>query len=151
MSRAWATALRLFLTLNLALSLGLATHWHRFSQSPLFPTSVPLVAGAFPVLSTVDVVDRLRQGDTLIIDARPEASYQFRHIPGAINLPPGTSLGTSQSDDVRAAKRVVVYCGGIECDASLQLARSLQLEGLRDIAVYEGGFEAWLQAGMPTQ
>lgn len=150
MSGVRTVILQIGVLMCLSLSLGLATF--QVTQSPphLFPVAAPKTS-EFPVLSTLEVVDSLRLGDTLLLDARSEEAYKFGHIPGAIPLPPGSTLTSTQSEQARNAKLIVVYCGGNDCDASLQAARGLKQAGLQNIAVYEDGIAAWREAGLPVQ
>lgn len=149
MTSARVVILQMALLMSLSLSLGLFT-FHRGGPGPLLPQATS-VSGEFPVLTTLEVVDSLRLGETLLLDARSEEAYDFGHIPGAIPLPPGRALTSSQSESARNAKLIVVYCGGLDCDASLRAARSLRQAGLGNIAVYEDGIAAWREAGLPTQ
>jgi rhodanese-related sulfurtransferase len=57
----------------------------------------------------------------LLIDAREPEEYAESHIPGSINL----------------------------CELSISLAEELYFTGFSRVAVYMGGFPAWVEAGYP--
>jgi rhodanese-related sulfurtransferase len=42
---------------------------------------------------------------------------------------------------------LVVYCSGWSCNDSYDLARRLQDKGFRDLLLYRGGMEDWLEKG----
>ena len=46
--------------------------------------------------------------------------------------------------------RLVVYCSGYGCPDSFDLAMRLLAAGYRDVLVFEGGFPAWQDAGLPV-
>jgi len=89
--------------------------------------------------------------DALWVDARAAAAYQRAHVPGALNLSPG-SWDEQVSDFVAAwgpVRRVVVYCDGHGCQASREVAQRLRDElGFKEnVHVLTGGWDAWLEAG----
>lgn len=85
------------------------------------------------------------------VDARPEAQFQERHIPGAIllNEDRWNELLPAFLQQWSPEKQIVVYCSSQSCAASHDVARRLQEEaGLpkETIHVLHGGWEAWLAA-----
>jgi rhodanese-related sulfurtransferase len=84
----------------------------------------------------------------LLIDARPAASYQLHHIPGAISIPPETS-----EEDFRriiapypSTQPIVVYCASITCHVSRALAQHHVQHGYTRVENLEGGMAEYLQA-----
>jgi rhodanese-related sulfurtransferase len=88
----------------------------------------------------------------LFIDARPPEEYGEGHIPGARNLPAYEfeEYFLDLMDLVEEAATVVVYCGGVECSDSIQVAERLLEIGHSDIRVFENGWRAWSEAGGPV-
>lgn len=93
----------------------------------------------------------LAQGG-VAVDARDAETFRQGHIPGAFSLP----LGEAEKGlpafrkAVSPEKTLVVYCSGYGCTDSFDLAVRLMGAGYRDVRVFEGGFPAWHDAGLPT-
>ena len=90
----------------------------------------------------------LSDKNVLWIDARPEADYAQAHIPGA--LPLNEDNWDEQLPAVLSAwqpgRRVIVYCGSRQCEASREVAGRLRDEtGLADVLVLKGGWESWMR------
>ncbi len=95
-------------------------------------------------------------GQAMVIDARPAIFHQFGHIPGAINIPPkncDTAIH-KREDEIKAAitagKTIVVYCSGFMCPDARTVAMHISGFGY-PASVFSGGWDAWQEAGMPTQ
>lgn len=88
----------------------------------------------------------------LWVDARPEAAFAGRHVPGAHPLDEDRweALLPGFMEAWRPGARVVVYCDGQSCDRSRDVARRLQRELQIDrVYVLKGGWAAWLHAQTP--
>ncbi|MFO1083058.1 MAG: rhodanese-like domain-containing protein [Reyranellaceae bacterium] len=86
-------------------------------------------------------------GDTAVIDAGPGLAYRTAHIPGAIwGCRP--QLGKAVAKLGKITRIVLASPDGVRA----RLA-SLDLADLTDarIAVLEGGTDAWVNAGLPTE
>jgi rhodanese-related sulfurtransferase len=84
--------------------------------------------------------------EVLWVDARTPEVFARDHIPGAINLAPGT--WDSQVESVlqvwNPGLRVVVYCDGHGCAASSDVAARLKSElDFKIVYVLAGGWDAW--------
>lgn len=87
------------------------------------------------------------------IDARNPDEYAAGAIPGAYSIPPDAFAGGAIPEVlnfIAREKKVVVYCGGGSCDASLLVALRLQGMGFRDVVVFKDGYNGWTAAGLPT-
>lgn len=113
------------------------------------------------------------QHDTtmLFIDTRDEEWYEYRTIPGAINmhyvyimmpkvfeeeykaslLKLGI-LGKEKPFDFSQAKTILVFCNGAWCSQSPNMAKVLLALGYppEKIKWYRGGMQTWLSAGMTS-
>lgn len=91
------------------------------------------------------VIDILRTGSRVLIDARPAMEYARGHIPSAVSVPFESVAvnGTVPVELLRAGPGLVFYCSGPECDDSLLLAIVAREIGRNDVAVFVGGMELW--------
>jgi rhodanese-related sulfurtransferase len=116
---------------------------------PIFPERPDPV----PSIGAVAAMEGYRQGNTLIVDARPENFYQLRHIKGAVNMPlPLFDIVylMSFSDDDKD-KKIVVYGNTVSRPYDLEIADKLLLRGYTDVKVLEGGLSAWEAMGYPVE
>lgn len=110
-------------------------------------------------LSEADAVEvaeastAFREQAAMFIDAQAEWQYALGHIPGAVSIPTGTPAADARR--VLATSRpntpLIVYCGGDDCSASLDIARMLRAEvGRVNVRVLRGGLPSWQAAGGPV-
>lgn len=85
------------------------------------------------------------RADALLVDARPGLFYDDGHIPGAVNLPPADFQQEFPKLRARlkAASRIIVYCGDPHCGSAHHLAARLRANGLQNIFLYPGGHIEW--------
>lgn len=104
------------------------------------------------LLSLEDAYDLFLRGDAIFIDARDPVEYEDEHIMGAVNLP--FDWWDDYWDEVRPLldpeKEIVAYCGGQDCELSLFLARDLKRQGFAKSYVFFGGWQKWIEAGLPA-
>jgi rhodanese-related sulfurtransferase/DNA-binding MarR family transcriptional regulator len=94
-----------------------------------------------------DLSDRLRRGDLVVLDVRPEAEFRAGHIAGARSVPVGElqrKLRTLPKDT-----EVVAYCRGPYCVYADDTVRALRRRGYRARRL-EDGFPEWKRAGLPV-
>jgi rhodanese-related sulfurtransferase len=107
------------------------------------------------VPDTVDT-DTLRQkierGDEFVLaDANSPMSYAASHLPGAINIPPGTESDRAPRRIPDLDTPVITYCMNPRCESSVDVARQLIALGYRNVFHYPGGKEEWIDAGLPLE
>ena len=102
-------------------------------------------------IETVDrdeLLERLRTGDLVLIDVRPEAEYVAGHLPGAISVPP------DQLDELLPElppdREIIAYCRGPYCAYADDAVRKLTAHGHRAKRLREG-LPEWRRAGAPTE
>ncbi len=86
------------------------------------------------------------------VDARSPELYGEGHIPGAMNLP-CEHLDEDSDALVQLLdkeKLIVIYCDNHECQLSLDLAEILLEMEFRRIAVFEEGWDSWVESGYPV-
>jgi rhodanese-related sulfurtransferase/DNA-binding transcriptional ArsR family regulator len=91
---------------------------------------------------------RLREGDVVVLDARPQQEYKSGHIRGALSMP--FSDVKSRLHEVPQGSEVVAYCRGPYCLYADEAVRLLRDEG-RLAARLEEGFPEWKAAGLPIE
>jgi len=91
----------------------------------------------------------------LIIDARPEIFHRLGHVPGARNLPRDDfEKGYSalrEELEVDRLQPIVIYCSNSTCEDSRLVKDSLASLGFTNLALFEGGWDAWTSANRPEQ
>ena len=83
----------------------------------------------------------------IILDARPPADYVQSHITGAVSVP--FYDVESYLDQLPKDTWIVAYCGCPHAE-STAAAEALQANGYDKVMVLDEGFEAWVEAGLPT-
>lgn len=91
---------------------------------------------------------RLRQGDVVVLDVRPQPEYEAGHIPGAMSVP--FSAVKSRLREVPQGSEIVAYCRGPYCLYADEAVRLLMDEG-RLATRLEEGFPEWKAAGLPIE
>lgn len=88
----------------------------------------------------------------LLVDARSRELFRRGHLPGARSFP--LEQAKQWMDRFRKAfppgTSLIVYCEGDGCPDAFHLAARLLKQGYRRVRVFEGGFSAWRQAGLPV-
>jgi rhodanese-related sulfurtransferase len=93
------------------------------------------------------------RGGILVVDAREHDEFTEGHISGAHSAPYDEHAGNVEWLDSTAAdpRPILVYCGGGDCELSLNLAFELTQSGHRRVMVLKDGFPAWKEAGYPVE
>ena len=100
-------------------------------------------------LAPAEAVQSIKSG-ALVLDVREPAEYDAGKLTGAVNIPRGV-LEFKISDHPAFADKnaaIVLYCktGGRSALATL----SLQQLGYTNVHSVQGGFEAWMNNGLPV-
>jgi rhodanese-related sulfurtransferase/DNA-binding MarR family transcriptional regulator len=90
---------------------------------------------------------RLRDGDVVVLDVRPEVEYAAGHIRGAVSIPIADLK--SRLGDIPDGADVVAYCRGPYCVYADEAVRVLVKKGVA-AARLEDGFPEWVEAGLPV-
>ena len=120
--------------------------------------SMQLIGEALAEVASVSVDDALAHAggeDTLFVDVRERAEQSAGAIAGAVAAPRGflefiaDPASPMHDPALSSGKRLIVYCasGG----RSALAAKTLQDMGYADVANLTGGFQAWSEAGGPTE
>lgn len=141
----------LFFTLLLAAILGFGYSF--FTKQGYF--SRPPVAAEQSNLKIVSLPEAKAAFDAhsaTFIDARHEFEFLEGHIQGAINIPL-THLDQHANllDHMSKENRLIVYCDGVACNSSIELAAKLLEHGFSHVEVFYGGWQDWTNAGYPIE
>lgn len=100
---------------------------------------------SFDGISRKELADRLRRGDLVVLDVRPEAEFRSGHIAGARSVPISqlrrSLRGLPKGDEV------VAYCRGRYCVFADEAVRELRRRGYAARRL-EDGFPEWKRAGL---
>ena len=93
----------------------------------------------------------LRNGEPFtLVEALGPAYFDDAHLPGALNMPPDQVDRLAPALLPDQAAPIVVYCSGT-CHNSEVAAQRLVDLGYRDVHVYLGGKEDWVEHGLPIE
>ena len=120
--------------------------------------SMQLIGEALAEVASVSVDDALALAggaDALFVDVRERAEQSAGAIAGAVAAPRGflefiaDPTSPMHNAALSAGKRLVIYCasGG----RSALATKTLQDMGYSEVANLTGGFQAWTEAGGPTE
>ncbi len=126
------------------------------AAAPVKSATSAVKAGTLTTIEVTTLFPRQQAGTVLLYDARPGFVAAFGKIPGAISWPRHDfDRRLSQSEaEIRAAKTdgkpVVIYCTDPACPDARAVAEKLVARG-HDVAILDGGFATWKEAGLPTE
>jgi rhodanese-related sulfurtransferase len=86
-----------------------------------------------------------------LVETLAESCYRHTHLPGAVQLSPFRVCQEATSVLPEKDALIVLYCSDVTCLASGTVARELESLGYRDVWVYEGGKQDWIEAGLPVE
>lgn len=92
---------------------------------------------------------RNMMNDVPLYDVRGDMDYREEHIAGAKTAPLG-SIETRIHDVLDNSSEVIVHCTSPDCELSQEAAKRLEDLGHTNVYRFEGGIEAWKQAGFET-
>lgn len=93
-----------------------------------------------------ELLERMRDGATLVIDVRPAEEYAGGHIPGAVSVP--VDELEARLTDIPPDVEIVAYCRGSNCVLAPDAVRLLTARGRAARRLADGMLE-WRLAGLP--
>lgn len=94
-----------------------------------------------------ELLERLREGDVVVVDVRPEEEFAAGHIEGALSIP--LSELERRIAELPPEREVVAYCRGPFCAYAHQAVRELNEAGRRARRL-EQGWPEWRLAQLRT-
>jgi rhodanese-related sulfurtransferase len=98
--------------------------------------------------SRTGLLEKVRQGEVIVIDVRPEVEFRAGHIPCARSLPLAELEG--RLAELPAGKEIVAYCRGPFCLLSDEAVRLLRERGFKAHRIADGVAE-WAAEGLPVE
>ena len=94
-----------------------------------------------------ELLERVRTGDTMVIDVRPPAEYEAGHIEGAVNIPLDSL--PDRLGQLPPTQEIVAYCRGPYCMLAFEAVEQLRRHGYRARRL-EDGFPEWKAEQRPV-
>src|SRR3569623_229766 len=104
--------------------------------------------GRLTMESSRTLVDKVRTGQAVVVDVRPETEYRHAHLPDARSMP--LDELEQRLHELPAGKEIVAYCRGPFCVMSDAAVKLLLQRGLEASKIVEGVPE-WQTAGLPIE
>ncbi len=91
-----------------------------------------------------DLIEMIKNSNTIIFDTRPIEAYKQDHIPGALPLPINEfSKYFKKYKKIIKNSKIVFYCSSNDCMSSTKVAHMLIRRGYQNVFKLEGGIEEW--------
>jgi rhodanese-related sulfurtransferase len=104
------------------------------------------------IFTTAELKQKIDSGskDFYLVDVLAPASFEARHVPGALGIPKGVDFVERFEKETHAPKdaEIIVYCSSDTCGASVQSAAALEQAGYTNVAHYKDGLAGWQNAGL---
>jgi len=97
-----------------------------------------------------EVAPRVQRGEKFhLVDVREESEWNAGHLPGAIHLGKGVIERDVEGAIPDTNAEIILYCGG--GFRSVLAAENLQKMGYTNVTSMDGGWRAWVGAGLPVE
>jgi rhodanese-related sulfurtransferase len=93
------------------------------------------------------LVSRVRKGEVILLDVRPEEEYRAAHISGAVSVP--LKDLKAHLSKLPRGKEIIAYCRGPYCVLAGEAVRLLKAKGFRAMRL-EDGVPEWRAQGLPV-
>lgn len=101
-------------------------------------------------VSTVVVKSAVENNSALLVDARPFKKYQQETILNSISVPDTQLDKYIGRFPINKEERIIVFCGGYNCEKSHIVANKLISLGYKNVLVYSAGLPQWKNENLPT-
>ena len=111
-----------------------------------------VIAFTEPKAITLEQAYTLYNKNVIFIDARDEADFLVGHITNSINIPFDDFDNHKQKLELLSKEKpLVIYCAGTDCDLSILLGNLLFEQGYKQVYIFFGGWNEWLNANYPVE
>jgi len=148
----WQTGAIIFI----AVALGFVVNEIRSDRLPLVAdwsveTQLNIESEQNITISLDEAKDKFFSKKAMFLDSRPSEHYELGHIQGAYNLPwKGVErYFDNVMADIPQDTLIIVYCDGISCTWSKDLALDLLFRGYENVRVLINGWSLWVEHQLP--
>jgi rhodanese-related sulfurtransferase len=148
----WLPTISIFdfvLLIGLSLFCGIVFNVaNRTLPTPLFK----FYKGEVPKVDVVAVAKKLAADEVMLIDARPQHSYDKEHIEGATSMPLTLFdiMVMMELDEDDMEEEIVVYGRNISRYYDEEFAEKLINRGYKNTKILDGGLSKWKKKGYPV-
>ncbi len=100
------------------------------------------------IISTEDLIKKMKKKEVILIDVRPEAEYEQGHIRDAISMPQKTLK--QHAGSLSKETNIVAYCRGPLCLMADEAVSKLTEMGYKALRL-ENGYPDWEAKGLPVE
>jgi rhodanese-related sulfurtransferase len=104
--------------------------------------------GPLRSIDATGLVERMKAGDILILDVRPELEYRSGHIPEARSIP--IDELEARLDELPREQEIIAYCRGPYCVFADEAVTLLQKHGYRARRLLDG-LPDWQALNLPVE
>lgn len=94
------------------------------------------------------LLERIQQGKSLILDVRPREEYEAGHIITALSIPQDELI--EKLKELPKDKEIVAYCRGPLCAMAYDAVKLLKQHGFKANRL-ESGFPEWMMNNLPVE
>jgi rhodanese-related sulfurtransferase/predicted transcriptional regulator len=98
-------------------------------------------------VNSEELLERIEQGEALVLDVRPREEYEAGHIVSALSIPQNELVDKLKS--LPKNKEIVAYCRGPLCAMADDAIKLLNEHGYRATRL-EAGYPEWRSKGLPV-
>ncbi len=99
-------------------------------------------------ISWDELLDRIKEKSTILLDVRPKEEFNQGHLPNAVNIP--IDELESRLEELTSNSNLIAYCRGPYCVLSANALELLRAKGIR-ARHFKNGFSGWKDAGMDVE
>ncbi|MBC8944950.1 MULTISPECIES: ArsR/SmtB family transcription factor [Xenorhabdus] len=99
-------------------------------------------------ISWDELLERIKEKSTFLLDVRPKEEFEQGHLPNAINIP--VDELENRLDELPSRQDIIAYCRGPYCVLSANALELLRAKGIR-ASRFKKGFSGWTEAGMGVE
>jgi rhodanese-related sulfurtransferase len=99
-------------------------------------------------ISKDELLSRIKKGEAVAFDVRPQDEYVSGHVRGAVSIP--LHELKKKLKELPSDKEVIVYCRGPYCVLAVEAVAILRDAGFKASRLEEG-FPEWRSADMPVE
>lgn len=115
-------------------------------KKPVFSAA----AANLEMISLEKAKELYKSQGALFVDSRHDFEYKMGHIHGAMNIAlKEIDIYHILLESIPKEKMLVVYCDGVECNSSIELALKLTELKFSNVKVFFGGWQEWKVNNLP--